>query len=77
MITVDVNDLAEVHAAGIRVLNENLGVDIANVFLNLTRGGTGDWTKEKYDQPDMTDAELDNFIKAAKAETEARKAAGV
>jgi len=45
---------------------------IANAFLNLTRGGSGDWTKEKYDQPDMTDAELDDFIKRAKAETEAR-----
>jgi hypothetical protein len=73
MIAVDVNDLAEVHAAGIRVLNENLGLDAANVFLDLTRGGTGDWTKEKYDYPDMTKEERAAFIERAKAETAARQ----
>jgi hypothetical protein len=54
-------------------LNENLGPDAARVFLNLSFGGTGDWTKEKYDIPDMTETEMDAYIERAKAETEARR----
>jgi len=73
MIAVDVNDFAGIHAAGIRVLNENLGADAAKVFLNLSFGGSGDWTKEKYDIPDMTEAEMDAYIERAKAATAARR----
>ena len=68
MIAIDVNDHAEVHAAGIRVLNENLGPDVANVFLNLSRGGIGNFTAERRLRPPMTDAEYDEFIKRAEAE---------
>jgi len=72
MIAVDVNDIAEVHAAGIKVLNENLGPDAARVFLNLSFGGSGDWTKEKYTIPDLTEEEMDAYVERVKADTEAR-----
>jgi hypothetical protein len=68
MIAVDVNDYIGVHAAGIRVLNENLGPDVTNVFLNLSRGGVGDFTAERRTRPPMTDAEYDKFIERAEAE---------
>jgi hypothetical protein len=68
MITVDINDHAEVFAAGCRLLYEGLGADAANVFLNLSRGESGDWTKEKYDRPDMTDAEYSELMDEVKAE---------
>ncbi|MCL2219773.1 MAG: hypothetical protein FWC23_06855 [Chitinispirillia bacterium] len=75
MIAVDINDVVEVHAAGLRVLRENLGPDVTMAFLNLTIGGKGDWTKEKYDRPDMTEAEMAAFLERAKADTAARRGA--
>jgi hypothetical protein len=68
MIAVDVNDVAGVFAAGRKVLNDNLGPEAARVFIDVTRGGKGDYTKEKYDRPDMTAEELAAFIAEAEAE---------
>jgi hypothetical protein len=68
MIAVDIDDATELYAIGTRILNEGLGPDGARAFLNLSLGGRGDWTKEKYNQPDMTEAELDEFVERARAE---------
>jgi len=68
MTAVDINDATELYAAGTRLLNEGLGPDGARAFLKLSLGGKGDWTKEKYNRPDMTEVELDDFIVLAKAE---------
>jgi len=38
-----------------------------------TTGGRGDWTKEKYDRPDMTDAEFEAYAEKVRAETAARQ----
>jgi len=72
MIAVDVNDHTEVYTTGCKLLSDGMGPDAMNVFMKLTRGGKGDWTKEKYDRPDMTDAEFAAYAEKAKAETEAR-----
>jgi len=68
MIAVDIDDATELYATGTRILNEELGPDGARAFLNLSLGGRGDWTKEKYNRPDMTETELDEFIERARAE---------
>ena len=61
MIAVDVNDVAEVYDAGLRVLNEGLGPDVAEAFLCLYFGGTGDYTAEKKLRPKMSRQELDGL----------------
>jgi hypothetical protein len=71
MIAVDVNDHTEVYATGCRVLNKELGPDAARVFMRLSRGGTGDSVKEKYDRPDMTDDEFDAHMAMLKTEAAA------
>jgi hypothetical protein len=58
MIAVDVNDIVELHDAGIRVLTEGLGADAAEAFLSIAFGGTGDYTAEKKLRPPMGRDEL-------------------
>jgi len=69
MIAVDVRNPVEVKAAGIRALNEMLGVDVATVFMKQCFGGRGDYTKERHDSPDMTDAEFEALVDIAKTES--------
>jgi len=75
MITVDVNDHAEVYAAGCRVLTDNLGPEAMQTFMRLSRGGKGDSVKAKYNRPPWTDADHEAFMAEAKADSEARKMA--
>jgi hypothetical protein len=60
MIAVDVNNVAELYDVGLRVLNEGLGPEAAQKFINLSyEGYDGDYTAEKKMAPDWTDAEYD------------------
>jgi len=68
MIAVDVKNPIEVRAAGIRVLNRELGADVAQVFMKQFFGGRGDLTKETYDKPDMTPKEFSAMMDAVKTE---------
>jgi len=72
MIAVDVNDIVELHDAGIRILTESLGPDAAEAFLNITFGGEGDYTAEKKLRPPMSKEELQRLKEsyAAKAVTQ-------
>ena len=75
MITVvDVNDPIEVREAGLQALNDALGPNVARAFIDLYFGGTGDYTAEKYERPEMTEVEFNGFIERAKVETEQRRA---
>ena len=67
---VDVTDPIEIRAAGIRALNNALGVDAARVFMRQCFGGSGDLTKEKYDRPDLTPTEFAAMAETLKAESE-------
>jgi len=74
MIAVDVMNPVEVREAGLQALNDVLGPDVTRVFINQYFGGIGDYTKEKYEEPDLTEAEFNEIVELAKAETEQRKA---
>ncbi|MDR3013533.1 MAG: hypothetical protein LBU70_10080 [Chitinispirillales bacterium] len=72
MIAVDVNNVAELHDAGYRVLNEGLGREAARAFLNLSFGGTGNYTEEKKLFPPMTDAEHEEMMAAIIADAKTK-----
>jgi len=74
MIAVDIMNPVEVREAGLQALNDALGPDVTHVFINQFFIGIGDYTKEKYETPDLTDEEFDEIVELAKAETEQRKA---
>jgi hypothetical protein len=66
--TVDVNNTVELHAAGLRALNRELGADGAKMFIELYFKGHGDYTAEKKHRPPMTDAEYSALMDEVKAE---------
>jgi len=69
MITaVDINNTVELHAAGLRALNRELGADGAKMFIELYFKGHGDYTAEKKLRPPMTDAEYAALMDEVKAE---------
>jgi hypothetical protein len=71
MITkIDTTNPVEIRAAGIRALNEALGQDLTQIFINQYFGGVGDYTKEKNEHPDLTAVEFAEIIELAKAESE-------
>jgi len=49
---VDVKNPIEVRRAALRVLNKNLGYEATQAFMSQTFRGRGDYTKEKYEQPE-------------------------
>jgi hypothetical protein len=66
--TVDVNNAVELHAAGLRALNRELGADGTKMFIELYFKGHGDYTAEKKRRPPMTDAEYSAFMDEVKTE---------
>jgi len=70
-VTVDVTDPVELYAAGVRALNTALGANGARAFMRQCFGGRGDYTKEKYECPDLTPDEFEAIAEEAEAEAEA------
>jgi hypothetical protein len=62
---IDVSDPIALRKAGMRALTTALGSDVARAFVNQTFGGSGDWTRERHELPDISleqlTAELDAF----------------
>lgn len=58
MMDVNVNNPADLRAAGMQVLEEALGPVGFARFLQQFDGGYGDYTKEKYLEPDRPMAEV-------------------
>ena len=56
---INLNSPIEVRRAGISALNEALGPAGMTIFLQQFESGTGDYTKEKYEKPDIP---LDKLI---------------
>jgi hypothetical protein len=70
-MTVDVDNTIELHAAGLRALNRELGADGAKKFMELCFGGSGDYTAEKKSRPPMADEDYNALLDEIKAESEA------
>ncbi len=62
MIDVNVNNPAELRAAGMQVLTEALGPVGFARFIQQMESGYGDYTKEKYDQPDYSIDEIEREL---------------
>ena len=62
---IDLNNPAEVRRAGISALSDALGPAGMTIFLQQFESGVGDYTKEKYEQPDAPLADLAAQLSAA------------
>ncbi|MBR1742522.1 MAG: hypothetical protein IJ733_11790 [Lachnospiraceae bacterium] len=57
--TIDIKKPSEVHQSGTEALVKALGpIGMARYLEEYDNGGTGDYTKEKYDQPDFSVEEI-------------------
>ena len=63
MIDVNLNSPVDVRAAGTKVLVEALGPVGFARFIQQFDTGYGDYTKEKYEQPDLSFEKLDEELK--------------
>jgi hypothetical protein len=61
--TINVNNLIEVRRIGLQALKEALGPVGMVRFIQQYENGYGDYTKEKYQQPDLTVEEIDTILK--------------
>jgi hypothetical protein len=61
--TINVNNLIEIRKTGLQALREALGPVGMVRFIQQYENGYGDYTKEKYQQPDLTVEEIDVILK--------------
>ena len=61
--TLNVNNLMEVRKVGLQALNEALGPIGMVRFIQQYESGSGDYTEEKYQKPDLTVEEVDIMLK--------------
>jgi hypothetical protein len=59
---INVNSLNEIRKIGLQALKEALGPVGTVRFFQLYENGFGDYTKEKYQQPDLTIEEIDTIL---------------
>jgi hypothetical protein len=60
---VNVNNLPEIRKIGLQALKEALGPVGMVRFIQQYENGYGDYTKEKYQQPDLSIEEIDIILK--------------
>lgn len=63
MVNVDLNNPIGVRNVGMKALREALGPIGMVKFIQQFDLGYGDYTEEKYEQPDMTLEEIDVLLK--------------
>ena len=63
---MNLNSPVEVRRAWIFALSEALGPEGMTIFFQQFEGGAGDYTKEKYEQPDIPLVDLAAELGAAK-----------
>ncbi len=68
MKKISYNSQVKSRLAGYETLREVLGTDVALSFLRLFDSGSGDYTKEKYEQPDISLEEIVAGIMANRAQ---------
>ena len=61
--TLNTNNLTEVRQKGLSALKKALGPVGMVRFIQQFDSGSGDYTKEKYEQKDFIFEELDTFLK--------------
>jgi hypothetical protein len=61
--TINVNNFIEIRKAGLQALREALGPVGMVRFIQQYENGSGDYTKEKYQQPNLTVEEIDGVLK--------------
>jgi hypothetical protein len=61
--TINVNNLMEIRKIGLQALKEALGPVGMVRFIQQYENGHGDYTKEKYQQPNLTVEEIDGILK--------------
>jgi len=62
-LTLNVNNLMEIRKIGLQALKEVLGPVGMVRFMQQYENGYGNYTKEKYQQPDLSIEEIDNLLK--------------
>ena len=60
---INVNNLIEIRKIGLQALKEALGPVGMVRFIQQYENGYGDYTKEKYQQPNLTIEEIDTILK--------------
>jgi hypothetical protein len=60
---ININNLIEIRKTGLQALKEALGPVGMVRFIQQYENGCGDYTKEKYQQPDVTVEEIDTIMK--------------
>ena len=63
MAAVNINDMYDVRRKGISALKDALGSVGMVIFMQQFETGTGDYTKEKYNKPELSMEELDILLK--------------
>ena len=66
MIKYNINDPKEIRVIGMQALMDVLGPVGTAKFIQQYDTGHGDYTKEKYDIPDMTFEEVNSLLKYGK-----------
>ena len=66
MIKYNINDPKEIRVIGMQALMDVLGPVWTAKFIQQYDTGHGDYTKEKYDIPDMTLEEVNSLLKYGK-----------
>jgi hypothetical protein len=61
--TINVNNLIEIRKTGLQALREALGPVGMVRFIQQYENGYGDYTKEKYQQADLTIEEVDSILR--------------
>jgi hypothetical protein len=60
---INVNNLVEIRKTGLQALRDALGPVGMVRFIQQYENGYGDYTKEKYQQPDLTVEEIDSLLR--------------
>jgi hypothetical protein len=63
MTAINLNSIMEIWQIGLQALEDALGPVGMTKFIQQYDNGYGDYTKEKYKQPDLTIEEVDKLLK--------------
>jgi hypothetical protein len=61
-VTININNLTEIRKIGLQALKDALGPVGMVRFMQLYENGCGDYTKEKYLQPNPEIEEINNIL---------------
>lgn len=70
MLNIDINNPDEVRRAGFKVLSKELGAAGFVRFMQQFYEGKGDYTKEKYERPEMSWEEIMDELEKIRLERE-------